>query len=139
MATEDYDVEFGYSLSDMAKSHNQKAYSVAEYELRSLAEIEFCINTRKYFTQPLSCSEHQAYLENLQKRLSMIMLAEEREGLQNWQLRVLLDKVRNLAAQLGTISGQIPDITVYKEKSQGRERGTANMQPTVGTHPEPMM
>ena len=99
MMFEDYDTEFGYSFSDMRLGYSRKAYEVPHYDLRSLEEIELCLASHKYGERE-ECLEHAKYLEDLQKRLSMFALAEEREGVMNWELREVLEKVRLLSDQI---------------------------------------
>ncbi len=138
MAFEDYDEEFGYSLSEMTGNYSKRAYAVSEHELHSLDEIEHCIMARKY-TERSECVEHEKFIEDLQKRLTMILLAEEREGIMNWELREFLKRTRNLAAELGATAERLQPIAVYKEMPLGHEKALAPMHPAVGTHPEPVM
>lgn len=138
MAVDDYDEEFGYSLSELTRSYSRKAYAVSDYELHSLGEIERCIMARKY-TEKSECVEHENYLAGLQKRLTMILLAEEREGIMNWELREFLKSVRRLSAELSAVAEGLPSLVVYKEKAFELEKGVAPVHPVVATHPEPMM
>ncbi len=138
MAVDDYDAEFGYSLGDLVRSYNKKAYAVPDYEIRSLDEIEHRMKAGKY-EERSECVEHERYLEDLQKRLAMILLAEEREGMMNWELREFLQRVRKLAAELGTAAGHIPEVAMYKESMPKPVKGLAQMRPAVATHQEPIM
>lgn len=138
MAVDDYDEEFGYSLSELTGSHSRKAYVVSDYELRSLEEIERCIKARNY-KEKSECAEHENYLAGLQKRLTMILLAEEREGIMNWELREFLQRVRRLAAELSAVAESLPSVVVYKEKALEPEGGSAAAHPVSVTHPEPVM
>lgn len=138
MAFEDYDEEFGYSLSELTGSYSRKAYAVSDYELRSLDEIERRVIARKYAEKP-ECVEHGKYLEDLQKRLTMILLAEKREGVMNWELREFLQRVRRLAAELSVVAEGLPSVVVYKEKALKPEEGIAPAHPVATTHPEPVM
>lgn len=138
MAFDDYDEEFGYSLNELTSSYSKRAYAVSEHELHSLDEIEHCIMARKY-TERSECREHEKYLEDLQKRLTMILLAEEREGIMNWELREFLKRARSLAAELGATAERIQPISVYQERPLGHEKVVAPLHPAVSTHPEPVM
>ncbi len=138
MAVDDYDEEFGYSLSELTRSHSRKAYALSEYELRGIGEIEHRIMARKY-KEKSECVEHENYLAGLQKRLTMILLAEEREGIMNWELREFLKSVRRLSAELSAVAEGLPSRVVYKEKAFEPEKGVAPVHPVVATHPEPMM
>ena len=142
MALEDYDAEFGYSLSDFTKSYGRKAYEVPDYELRSVAEIERCAETHNY-SEKSECLEHLKYLEELHKRLSMITFAEEREGMLNWELKEILEKVRKISLQLTQLSEHLPVVVVYKEKEKGGVRTGPKELITsasaIGGHSEPVM
>lgn len=138
MVFDDYDEEFGYSLNELTDSYSRKAYAVSDYELRSLGEIEHCIVARKY-TEKSECVEHEKYLADLQKRLTMILLAEEREGIMNWELREFLQSIRKLAAELSAVAENFPSVVVYKEKAPKPEKGIAPAHPVSVTHPEPIM
>ena len=142
MALEDYDAEFGYSLSDFTKRYGRKAYEVPDYELRSVAEIERCAETHNY-SEKSECLEHLKYLEELHKRLSMITFAEEREGMLNWELKEILEKVRKISLQLTQLSENLPVVVVYKEKERGGVRtGSKELitsTPAIGGHSEPVM
>ncbi|MBI2144372.1 hypothetical protein HYU17_04460 [Candidatus Woesearchaeota archaeon] len=113
MAFEDYDVEYGYSLSDLRRSYSKKAYALPDYEARSLAEIEHSMDAGSY-NERSECMDHLAYLEDLQKKLSFIAMAEEREGIMNWELREVLGVIKKLAARLSSLSEQMPTVIVYK-------------------------
>ncbi|MBI2580855.1 hypothetical protein HYV85_03525 [Candidatus Woesearchaeota archaeon] len=110
---EDYDTEFGYSFSDLRRDYSRKAYAVPDYDAHSLEEIELSLATSKYAERG-ECLEHSKFLEDLQKRLSMIALAEEREGIMNWELREVLEKVRRLTRQLAAVMEKLPEVVVYK-------------------------
>ena len=138
MALDDYDEEFGYSLSEMAGSYSKKAYAVSDYELHSLDEIERCIIEGRY-GEISKCLEHQKYLDDLQKRLTMILFVEEREGIMNWELREFLNRARKLAAELGTVAGRLSDVHMYKERAQEPWKGPSITHPAIATHPEPVM
>lgn len=138
MAFEDYDAEFGYSLSELTRSYSKRAYALSDYELRSIDEVERHIREGKY-AERSECLEHAKYLDDIQKRLSMIMFAEERESIMNWELREVLQKVRRLSAELSAVAENLPSVVVYKEKALKPEKGVAPVHPTVVTHPEPMM
>lgn len=141
MALEDYDEEFGYSLSDMTRGYSRRAYALSEYEHRSLDEIERCIREGTY-AERSGCVEHAKYLEDLQKRLSMILFAEEREGIMNWELREFLQRVRKLAAELSVAAERLPSVVVYKEESwkvPEPEKGVAPEHSVAVTHLEPVM
>lgn len=137
---EDYDVEFGYSFSDLRRGYSRKAYAVPDYDAHSLEEIELCLAARKYAERG-ECLEHSKYLEELQKRLSMIALAEEREGIMNWELREVLEKVRRLIKQLAEAMERLPSIVVYKgnEKQVSRKPERTNESQAVSTYSEPLM
>ena len=138
MAADDYDVEFGYSLGDLARSHNKRAYEVPDYELHSLDEIEHRMRAGRY-AERSECVEHEKYIEDVQKRLTMILLAEEREGIMNWELREFLQRARKLAAELGTVAVHLPEIAVYNESTPKPVKGLAPMRPAAATHQEPIM
>ena len=138
MAFEDYDAEFGYSLSELTRSYSRRAYTLSEYELRSLDEVERCIREGRY-AEKSECLEHAKYLEGIQKRLSMIMFAEERESIMNWELREVLQRVRRLSAELSVVAESLPAVVVYREKALQPEKDFAMVHPAVATHPEPMM
>ena len=138
MATDDYDDEFGYSLGDLTRNYNKRAYAVPDYETHSVDEIEHRVVAGKYAERP-ECVEHEKYLEDLHKRLTMILLAEEREGIMNWELREFLQRVRKLAEELGTVAGRLPDMVVYKESVSKPVKGLSSMHPAVATHQEPIM
>ena len=138
MAFEDYDAEFGYSLSELAKSYSRRAYALSEYELRSIDEVEKCIREGRY-SEKSECLEHAKFLEGIQKRLSMIMFAEERESIMNWELRETLERIRRLSAELSAVAENLPSVVVYKENALKPEKGIAPVHPAVVTHPEPMM
>lgn len=146
MALEDYDAEFGYSLSDVTKSYGKKAYEVPDYEMHSISEIEGCIEASRY-TERSKCLEHLNYLEELHKRLSMIAFAEEREGMLNWELRGILEKVRKLSLRLTQLSEHLPLVVVYKSKnSRDKDEGVVRTSkeliaptPATGGHSEPIM
>lgn len=137
MAVDDYDVEFGYSLNELTDNYSKKAYVLSGYELHSLEEIERCLAERKYIDRS-ECVEHERYLENMQKRLSMILLAEERAGIMNWELREFLKRARNLAAQMGAVAKQLPEIADYRENALKHWKGHAH-HVAVSTRPEPFM
>ena len=144
MIFEDYDVEFGYSFSDLRRGYSRKAYEMPDYYLHSLEEIELCLATRKYAERG-ECLEHSKYLEDMQKRLSMIALAEEREGMMNWELREVIEKVRLLIKQLAAVAEKLPVVVVYKgNESQvsrltGQAASGAGESLVVATHSEPLM
>ena len=138
MAFEDYDAEFGYSLSELTRSYSKRAYALSEYELRSIDEVEKRIREGKY-SEKSECLEHAKYLEDIQKRLSMIMFAEERESIMNWELREVLQKAKRLSAELSVVAENLPSVVVYKEKALKPEKGIAPVHPAIATHPEPMM
>ena len=141
---EDYDTEFGYSFSDLRRGYSRKAYEMPDYDSHSMEEIEQCLATRKY-SEREKCLEHEKYLEDMQKRLSMIALAEEREGLMNWELREVLEKVRMLIRQLAAVMEKLPAVVVYKGNetrvsgvSRGAEHSTGELR-VVATNSEPLM
>ncbi len=138
MAFEDYDAEFGYSLSELTRSYSKRAYALSDYELRSIDEVERRIREGRYVERP-ECLEHAKYLDDVQKRLSMIMFAEERESIMNWELREVLQRVRRLSAELSAVAENLPSVIVYKEKALKPEKGITPVHPAVATHPEPMM
>lgn len=138
MAFEDYDAEFGYSLSELTRSYSRKAYALSEYELRSLDEVERCIREGRYSVGS-ECLEHAKFLEGIQKRLSMIVFAEERESIMNWELREVLQKAKRLSVELSAVAENLPSVVLYKEKALKPEKGLAPVHPAIATHPEPMM
>ena len=138
MAFEDYDAEFGYSLSELTRSYSKRAYALSDYELRSIDEVERRIREGRY-AERSECLEHAKYLEGIQKRLSLITFAEERESIMNWELREVLQKVRRLSAELSALAENLPSVVVYKEKALKPEKGIAPVHPAAATHPEPMM
>ncbi len=109
---DDYDSEFGYSLNELGRSYGRKAYKVPDYDLDSLNEIEQCMLNDRYGDR-FQCFEHLRYLENLEKQLSLIALAEEREGIMNWELREVLGKVKALSAHLSSFSHSVGTEVVY--------------------------
>ncbi len=138
MAFEDYDAEFGYSLSELTRSYSRRAYALSEYELRSIDEVEKRIRAGRY-SEKSECLAHANFLESIQKRLSMIMFAEERESIMNWELREVLQRVRMLSAELSALVETLPSVVVYAEKVLKPEKAVAPLHPAVATHPEPMM
>ena len=115
MAFEDYDQEFGYSISDLSRNYSKKAYNVPDYDINSLEEIERYIKGGKY-AEKSECDDHIRYLEGLQKGLAMIRVAEERDGIMNWELREVLDRVRKLIIQLSSEASHLPGTVVYEDK-----------------------
>lgn len=130
MAFEDYDAEFGYSLSELRNSYGRKAYEVPDYEMRSLEEIEMLLDRGKYAERE-GCSEHLKYLEDVQKRLSMIALAEEREGIMNWELREVLERIRRTFMRLSALYGQLPAIVVYKADKANTIQPSTQQKPSI--------
>lgn len=144
MAFEDYDTEFGYSLTELRNSYGRKAYEVPDYEMRSLEEIEMLLDGGKYAERG-ECSEHLKYLEDVQKRLSMIALAEEREGIMNWELREVLERTRRTFVRLSALYGQLPVIVVYKADKANTIQPSTQLKPGITEFPvkiddkEPLM
>ena len=116
MAFEEYDSD-GYPISELSRNHSRKAYSVPDYDVRSLDEIEHYPGRRKY-AERSECAEHITYLENLQKGLSMIRVAEEREGIMNWEIREVLDRVKELIIRLSATAESLPGVRVYQKKAK---------------------
>ena len=141
---EDYDTEFGYSFSDLRKGYSKRAYEVPDYDVHSLEEIGRCIAAGRYGERG-ECLEHSRYLEDLQKRFSMIALAEEREGIMNWELREVIEKVRLLIKQLAGIAEKLPAAVVYKgnnaqvSRLAGKTGYSAGDLLVVATNSEPLM
>ena len=131
MAFEDYDSE-GYPISELSRNHSRKAYSVPDYDIRSLDEIEHCLNKSKY-SERFTCAEHIAYLENLQKGLSMIRVAEEREGIMNWEIREVLERVKKLIIRLSATSDSFLGSRVYDAKTSQRQ-DNLETNPAAKTH-----
>ncbi len=144
MMFEDYDSEFGYSFSDLRRDYSRKAYAVPDYDAHSLEEIELSLATSKYAERG-ECLEHSKFLEDLQKRLSMIALAEEREGIMNWELREVLEKVRVLTRQLAAMMERLPEVVVYKLPKGNETQVSSQKRRSVGepeamaTYSEPLM
>ena len=112
MAFEDYDVEFGYSISDMARG-SRKAYEISDYEVESIEAIERLADQDGY-SERSECLEHLHFVERLYKHLSVISLAEEREGIMNWELRGFLKRLEGLSFRLSRRADALPEVVVYR-------------------------
>ncbi len=146
MIFEDYDVEFGYSFSDLRRGYSRKAYEVPDYDLRSLEEIELRLASPSHkYSERVECLEHLKYLEDMQKRLSMIALAEEREGVMNWELRGILERVKVLTRQIAAMMERLPEVVVYKLQKGNETQVSSQKRRSVGepeataTYSEPLM
>ena len=77
----------------------RRAYELSDFDLQSLDEIELELR-RHVFSNSIARLERIGYLEELRYRLSLIVLAEEREGILNWELREVLHRAEQLELQL---------------------------------------
>lgn len=100
---DDNDSEFGYSLNELAHSYSKKAYKIPDYDINSMNEIEQCLQNCNY-ADKFQCIGHLQFLEDMEKRLSLISLAEAREGMMNWEVREVLGRARELATRLENFS-----------------------------------
>jgi hypothetical protein len=99
---DDYEPEFGYSMTEFANGLGRKPYQLPEYDNHSIETVETYLNQGRYQDR-LKCTEHLQFLEVMEKKLSLILMAEEREGVSNWELREALHKIRELAKQLSHV------------------------------------
>jgi len=109
---DDFDAEYGYSISDLTHSYSKRAYKVPEYDLHSIGEIERCVQTCSYGDR-LECLEHMQYLEDLDRRLLFIAIAEEHEGVKNWELHAIRDRIKLLLERLSDLSRNLGDTLIY--------------------------
>ena len=131
MAFEEYDSD-GYSISELSRNHSRKAYNVPNYDIDSLNEIEQRLDRGKYANR-FACAEHITYLENLQKGLSIIRVGEEREGIMNWEIREVLDRVKKLIVRLSATADSLPVIMVYENKA-GMHHNDLRTKPKAKMH-----
>ena len=91
-------MEFGFDGEDFFRSA-RKAYELPDFDLHTMDEIELGLREH-VFSNSIARRERIGYLEELRQRLSLIVLAEEREGILNWELREVLHRVEQLELQL---------------------------------------
>ncbi len=138
MAFDDYDQD-GYPMSEFSRNFSRKAYGVPEYDIRSLDDIGRCIREGRY-TERLECEDHIRHLEGLQKSLSMISVAEEREGIMNWELREVIDRVRKLLLQLSSLANGLPAVLVYRHNQVSSQPKSAPAKAKLtAAYSEPLM
>lgn len=138
MAFDDYDQD-GYPISEFSRNFSRKAYGVPDYDVKSLDEIERCVREGKY-AERSECDDHIRYLEDLQKGLSMIRMAEEREGIMNWELREVLDRVRKLLLKLSSVVDGLPAVLVYENHTLSSQPKPAEVKTKlISGYSEPLM
>ncbi len=93
MAYEQYDVE-GYLREDGKLKRNEVAYALQLHEINSLHEISQSLERGTRNREQLR--EYLAYLDNLEVKLSTIIVTEEKEGVINMRLKSDLNNVRSL-------------------------------------------
>ncbi len=93
MAVDQYDVE-GYLREDGKLKRNEVAYTLQLHEINSINEITSSLERGK--TTKDQFREYIAYLDNLELKLSTIIITEEKEGIINSRLKNELSTVRNL-------------------------------------------
>jgi hypothetical protein len=114
MTMSGYEKILGVAFSNTMSNFSRKAYEISEHELDSLREISLYLRTGRY-REKSQCYEHLKYLEDTQKRFNIITLAEEREGIMNWQLREIIRKVGKLSTLLSGVAKGLPS-TFMNEK-----------------------
>ena len=113
MASDEYEVEFGYSLNEFEKKYGMKTYIIQQHEANTIDEIRLHLDNKLYRDHG-TVSAHLKALNLLLKRMGLIAFGEERAGMVNWQLKSRIKEVEDLCNQLMQLSTELPTIRLYR-------------------------
>ncbi|MBI4439218.1 hypothetical protein HY640_04760 [Candidatus Woesearchaeota archaeon] len=111
VAADEYAFE-GYPVSEVKSRYGVKPYRLESYELDSIREVKSMLASMRYRSRE-TVEEHIAFMESLVKKLNLIAVTEEREGVMNLELRQSISEVRGLCAQLVELSGKVERAELY--------------------------
>lgn len=111
----------GYPVEEVKQRYGKEPYKLQDHEQKSIDDIKRCSEKSVYDKDSEALEESIMYLQSLVKKLSLIAMAEQNEGIMNIDLRGKIEEVKALYAKLMA-------RMQAKEKSQEASILAANRQ-----------
>lgn len=99
MPEQSYSFE-GYPVEEVKQRYGKEPYRMQDHEQKSIDDIRRCSEKSIYDKDSEALEECIMYLQSLVKKLSMIAMAEQNEGIMNIELRAKIEDVKALYAKL---------------------------------------
>ncbi len=90
----------GYPVEEVKQRYGRDAYKMQVYEIQSLKDIRNCMQKGLYDENQEMLEENIMYIQSLIKKLSMVAMTEQNEGIMNTELRSSIEEVKALYGQL---------------------------------------
>ena len=90
----------GYPVEEVRQRYGKEPYRMQDHEQQSISEINRCTEKGMYDKDSEALEESILYLQSLIKKLTMIAMAEQNEGITNMEIRSRTEEVKGIYAKL---------------------------------------
>ncbi len=92
--------EEGYPVDEVKQRYGRDSYKLQLHELHAIADIKLNLQKGRFDDNAEMIEENMIYLQSLVKKLSMVAMTEQNEGIMNAELRTKIEEIKGLYAKL---------------------------------------
>ncbi len=92
--------EEGYPVEEVKQRYGKDSYKLQLYEIQAINDIIQNFQKGKFDNNPEMLEENMIYLQSLIKKLSMVAMTEQNEGIMNVELRTKIEEIKGLYSKL---------------------------------------
>ncbi|MBI2133902.1 hypothetical protein HYU11_04425 [Candidatus Woesearchaeota archaeon] len=94
--------EEGYPVEEVKQRYDKDPYRLQQHEMLAIQDIRQSMEKGRFDNNPEMIDENATYLQSLVKKLTMVAMTEQNEGLMNAELRTKIEEIKGLYSKLMT-------------------------------------